>query len=119
MFAFPQQAVATALKSFGRLDGLVLNAGVIEPLRKIGDIDSMDEVQQLINVNVTSIFSSLRHSVKHLRETKGRVVMVSSGAATKAYGAWSPYWLVLHQIVFRSESNSSPSVLFTVPQRQP
>lgn len=90
-----QNAVDTAIKSYGRLDGMVLNAGLIEPFSKLGQVQSIEAIQELFNVNTISLFSIIRHATKHLRESKGRVVMVSSGAAGKAYASWGPYWSAL------------------------
>jgi NAD(P)-dependent dehydrogenase (short-subunit alcohol dehydrogenase family) len=75
---------------FSRLDAIVLNAGVIDPIRRIADAN-LDEIRQTFETNVMSVFSTLKHALPYLRETKGRVVVVSSGAATGGFSAWAPY----------------------------
>ncbi|KAG0310631.1 hypothetical protein BGZ99_000260 [Dissophora globulifera] len=68
-----QEAVALALKSWsGKLNGLVLNAGTFD-------------------VNLFSILTTLQHALPALRESKGRVIIVSSDVAHLALHGWGAY----------------------------
>jgi NAD(P)-dependent dehydrogenase (short-subunit alcohol dehydrogenase family) len=78
-----------AVKSFGRLDGIVINHGVLES-RRFEDLD-MASLKQLYDVNVFSCAALAKAGLKELRKTKGSIVWVSSGAASNAYQSWTAY----------------------------
>ncbi|KAJ1928075.1 hypothetical protein IWQ60_002387 [Tieghemiomyces parasiticus] len=82
--------VAAALKQFGRIDAVIHNAGIIEPVAKLADAD-LDAWRTLFDVNLFSIIGLTQKALPHLRERRGRVVMVGSGAAVKAITGWSAY----------------------------
>lgn len=48
-----QQVTDLAVKAFGRLDGLVINHGVLSPMKKIIDSD-VDDWRRLYDANVFS-----------------------------------------------------------------
>eukprot|EP01117_Protostelium_nocturnum_P002592 TRINITY_DN1334_c0_g1_i1.p1 TRINITY_DN1334_c0_g1~~TRINITY_DN1334_c0_g1_i1.p1 ORF type:complete len:261 (-),score=87.88 TRINITY_DN1334_c0_g1_i1:58-840(-) len=90
-----QEAVKLALQKFKGLDGLVLNAGVVEPLQTLSNA-SIDEWKRAFDVNFFSLVSILKEAIPELRKSAesgrgGRVVFVSSGAATKSYQSWGAY----------------------------
>ncbi|KAF9305510.1 hypothetical protein BGZ91_008741, partial [Linnemannia elongata] len=75
------EVVDVASKSWnGRLDGLVLNAGILEPLAPIANTNVKDWKHNF-DVNFFSIITLVQHALPALRESKGRVIFVSSGAA--------------------------------------
>jgi NAD(P)-dependent dehydrogenase (short-subunit alcohol dehydrogenase family) len=74
-------AVAKTLERFGRLDAVVNNAGMVEPLAPVGGSD-VDRWQYNIAVNLLGPFYLIRAAIAELREQRGRIVNVSSGAAT-------------------------------------
>ncbi|GMF76260.1 unnamed protein product [Aspergillus oryzae] len=76
-----QKAVDLALKSFGRLDGMVLNHGV---LGQVGKIAQADPEQWKHGFDIKA-------GLPALRETKGKLVFTSSGAAVSAYRGWGLY----------------------------
>jgi NAD(P)-dependent dehydrogenase (short-subunit alcohol dehydrogenase family) len=82
--------VETTLHHFGRLDGLVNNAGILAPLAAIGQSDP-DTWARNIAVNLLGPFYLIRAALPALRNAEGRVVNISSGAARKPIGAWSAY----------------------------
>jgi NAD(P)-dependent dehydrogenase (short-subunit alcohol dehydrogenase family) len=43
------------------------------------------------DVNFFSIITLVQHALPALRESKGRVIFVSSGAAVNAYHGWGAY----------------------------
>ncbi|KAF9110679.1 hypothetical protein BGX27_006027 [Mortierella sp. AM989] len=83
--------VSMALNSWsGRIDGLVLNAGVIEPLGTIASTPVAD-LKRAFDINFFSIISLVKYALPSLRESKGRIILVSSGAAIKSYHGWGAY----------------------------
>ncbi|KAL4076054.1 hypothetical protein J3A83DRAFT_4088848, partial [Scleroderma citrinum] len=88
------QAFDEARKKFGRIDSLVLNAGTLDPMGRIGDpAISVDAWKQHFDVNVFSLLGALRSALPDLRtsENGGRVVFISSGAATGGTPSWGAY----------------------------
>ncbi|MGD8992465.1 MAG: SDR family NAD(P)-dependent oxidoreductase, partial [Desulfobacterales bacterium] len=75
-----QTAVAKTLECFGRLDAVVNNAGMIEPLSPVSDSD-VDRWQYNIAVNLLGPFYLIRAAISALRDHRGRIINVSSGAA--------------------------------------
>ncbi len=76
-----RSAVAKTLKRFGRLDAVVNNAAMVEPLAPVSRSD-VDYWQTSIAVNLLGPFYLIRAAVDNLRQQNGRIVNVSSGAAT-------------------------------------
>ncbi|MGD9237614.1 MAG: SDR family NAD(P)-dependent oxidoreductase, partial [Desulfobacterales bacterium] len=74
-------AVARTLERFGRLDAVVNNAGMVEPLAPVSGSD-VDRWQYNIGVNLLGPFYLIRAAIAELRRQSGRIVNVSSGAAT-------------------------------------
>ncbi|KAI1315305.1 hypothetical protein EDD11_000966 [Mortierella claussenii] len=86
-----KETVELAKKAWsGRIDGLVLNAGVIDPLGAIADT-SVQDWKQAFDINFFSILALVQHALPALRESKGRVIFVSSGAAIHTRHAWGAY----------------------------
>ncbi|KAJ1994847.1 hypothetical protein H4R33_000081 [Dimargaris cristalligena] len=85
-----QRLVDVAIQNFGRITGLVHNAGVIEPIQKIADVD-VDAWKALFDVNVFAVVRLTQQAIPHLRKSQGRIVMLGSGASTHAYHGWSSY----------------------------
>ena len=84
--------ISTVIKTHNRLDGLVLNAGVLEPLGPILDESTpLAAWKDHFDVNFFSLIPALRASVPALRLSQGRVVFVSSGAAVGGLSGWGPY----------------------------
>jgi len=79
-----------ALQAFGRLDGVVINHGVLSPIARIEDA-SIEEWKKLYDVNLFSALAIAKETIPHLRAAKGAMLFVSSGAALKGYTAWGAY----------------------------
>jgi benzil reductase ((S)-benzoin forming) len=77
---------------FGRIDLWVNNAGVVEPIGMVADVDPGMLAHQ-ISVNVTGVLNGTRTFVRHLRSRSGGGVLVNitSGAATSVYPGWAGY----------------------------
>lgn len=83
-------AVQKCLEVFGRLDALVVNHGVLEPVARVEYAD-VEAWKKCFNINYFSAVEMVKEAAPALRESKGRVVLVSSGAATTPYLAWGAY----------------------------
>ncbi|RUS19392.1 hypothetical protein BC937DRAFT_87567 [Endogone sp. FLAS-F59071] len=88
-----ERAVKVALDRWGRLDGVVANAGVLEPIGSIA-ATSIDDWKRLFDVNFFSIITLVQKSLPHLRESNGRIIAVSSGAASKGVPRVGSVWQV-------------------------
>lgn len=86
------EAVAQAmLARFGRIDLLINNAGVIEPIAPVVTSDPAAWAQS-IQINLTGAYHALRAVAPHmLAAGQGCIVNVSSGAAYRALEGWSAY----------------------------
>ncbi|KAJ7129586.1 short-chain dehydrogenase [Mycena epipterygia] len=85
------EAVALALKRFHRIDALILNAAILDPLCRIGDDTPLDQWKTHFDVNFFSLITALKATLPALREKNGRVVFISSGAAEGNMAGWGPY----------------------------
>ncbi|KAI1178977.1 short-chain dehydrogenase [Nemania sp. FL0916] len=84
------EVVASTVKAFGKIDGLVINHGTLAPITKISDSDA-EEWRRAYDVNVFSAVALVKESILELRKSNGRVIFVSSGAASNAYIGWGAY----------------------------
>jgi NAD(P)-dependent dehydrogenase (short-subunit alcohol dehydrogenase family) len=82
--------VDQVMKQFGRIDALVNNAGILEPISKIGECDP-GQFKHNIGVNLLGPFYMIHETISALRESKGRVINISSGAAIRPIASWSAY----------------------------
>ena len=78
-------AVFDAAESrFGRLDGVVINAGIVAPSLPLADMDSA-RLRRMFEVNVYGAYLCARESARHLSKNRGgsggSVVLVSSAAS--------------------------------------
>lgn len=85
-----RRLVALARDRFGRLDAVVNNAGIIEPLARMEHADR-DAWRRAFDVNVLGPLLLVREALPDLRAARGRVINVSSGAAVKAVTGWGAY----------------------------
>jgi 3-oxoacyl-[acyl-carrier protein] reductase len=85
------KAVARCQDAFGRLDILINNAGVIEPIVRLADSDP-DQWGEATDINFKGVYHGLRAAIP-VMEAHGRgvIVNISSGAATGALEGWSQY----------------------------
>ncbi|MEU1626805.1 SDR family oxidoreductase [Streptomyces sp. NPDC020096] len=73
--------VDAAMSAYGRLDGLVLNAGVARS-GAVGEL-SVEDWETVMRTNVTGPFLLLRAALPHLLKARGAVVAVASVAALR------------------------------------
>jgi NAD(P)-dependent dehydrogenase (short-subunit alcohol dehydrogenase family) len=85
-----EAAVEKTAASFGRIDALVNNAGVIEPVAPLADTDP-DAWSHNLAVNLLGPYYLIRAALPHLRRARGRLVDIGTGASEKAIEGWSAY----------------------------
>ncbi len=85
-----RKAVDKTLDRFGRIDALVNNAAIVQPISAIARTDPADW-RYNIEVNLLGPFNLIRAAAAALRRQKGRIVNVSSGAANLALESISAY----------------------------
>ena len=84
-------AVAETLERFGRLDILINNAGVVDPMGPVGGVD-VTEWDQAIRINLTGPYLMVDAALAALRASPaGTVINVSTGAAHAPRTGWSAY----------------------------
>lgn len=84
-------AVQAAIATFGRLDVLINNAGVIAPIAPLGEADP-DDWGQAIDINLKGVFHGIRAALPPMVASGGgTIITVSSGAAHNPVEAWSSY----------------------------
>ncbi|MFF7753356.1 SDR family NAD(P)-dependent oxidoreductase [Streptomyces sp. NPDC007971] len=81
--------VRTALDAHGRLDGVVLNAGIGRG-GTVGDLSPADW-DEVMRTNVTGPMLLLRAAIPHLVRTRGAVVAVASVSALRNGPSNAPY----------------------------
>jgi len=92
-----ESAVATVLSEYGRLDGIVGGAGSLTA-GTVGELD--DETwAAAFRSNVTSAFVLARAALPALVESRGSIVLVSSGGGTGAVPGLAAYISSKHAVV--------------------
>ena len=90
-WASVQTAMAAVVNRFGRVDVLINNAGVIDPISFLADTDPTAWARA-IATNLSGVFHGLRAALPIMRSQRsGTVINVSSGAATSPYEGWGAY----------------------------
>ncbi|MEL6212132.1 MAG: SDR family NAD(P)-dependent oxidoreductase, partial [Pseudomonadota bacterium] len=83
--------VARALAETGRLDIMVNNAGLIDPITRLEDSDP-ESWARVIDVNLKGVYHGMRFAVPAMKaQGGGTIVTISSGAAVNALEGWSHY----------------------------
>jgi NAD(P)-dependent dehydrogenase (short-subunit alcohol dehydrogenase family) len=119
------QSLAQQLE--GGLDAVIVNAAQVEP---IGPLDRTDDAQwtQAIELNLLAPARLARRLLPALVKSQGRLITVSTGAATSPISSWSAYCtskaalLMLTKVIALeypaiTAISVSPGVIDTVMQR--
>ncbi|HID05566.1 MAG TPA: SDR family oxidoreductase [Armatimonadetes bacterium] len=84
-------AVDLTVTTFGSIDVMVNNAGVIEPISSLADSDP-DEWGKVIDINLKGVYYCLHAALPHmLKAGGGSVLTLSSGAAHGPMQGWAHY----------------------------
>jgi len=83
--------IAKAKETFGSVDILINNAGVIEPIAHLASADP-DEWGTVIDINLKGVFNGMRAVLPMMIASGGgSIFTISSGAAHGPVEAWSHY----------------------------
>lgn len=85
------RAIDETIKQFGRLDILINNAGVIDPISHLAESDP--EIWSLaVDINLKGVYNGMRVAMPLMKQQgDGTIINVSSGAANSALEGWSHY----------------------------
>lgn len=72
-----QNLISRTVEKYGQIDCLINNAGWHPPHKPIDDF-SIEEFQDLLNINLVSIFAACKLALPFLRKTKGNIINMSS-----------------------------------------
>ena len=88
-FEDEQNAVSKIKEKFGRLDGVIANAGlgVFKPVDQL----ELEDWNSMIETNLTGLFHSLKASVEELKKSEGYFITISSLAGTNFFENGSGY----------------------------
>lgn len=75
--------VEATVKHFGKIDILINNAGLF--MEGTTDTATLDQFDNLWNVNVRGTLCMMRNALPHLRRCKGTIVNISSVASTVTF----------------------------------
>lgn len=90
-WASVQAAVAAVMARFGRIDVMVNNAGVIEPIARLADADA-GAWGAAVDINLKGVFHGMKAVLPAMRaQGGGTIITVSSGAAVNPLEGWSAY----------------------------
>ncbi|MGW7520201.1 SDR family NAD(P)-dependent oxidoreductase [Streptomyces sp. NPDC054796] len=93
------EVVGTALETFGGLDVLVNNAGIMDRLSAVGDTDDA-EWERVVRVNLTAPFLLTRAALPHMLEAGGgAIVFTASEASLRGSAAGAAYTASKHGVV--------------------
>lgn len=86
-----EAAVHATVKTFGGLDVLINNAGVIEPIAHLSQADP-EAWGHVIDINLKGVFNGMRAALPVMESAGGgSILTISSGAAHGPVEAWSHY----------------------------
>jgi NAD(P)-dependent dehydrogenase (short-subunit alcohol dehydrogenase family) len=112
-----QEVAATIATEFGRLDGLLHNAGVISQALPL-EHTTMESWDQLLRVNLTAPYALTRHCLPLLRQAKqASVIFTSSAAGRELRAYWGPYAIAKHGVenvmqLFFDELHNTSNIRF-------
>lgn len=82
--------VDEAVSGHGRIDSLIANAGVLEPVQHVNDI-VVSDWKKLYDVNFFSIVSLVSIALPYLKQSRGNILFVSSDASDTYFNCWGAY----------------------------
>lgn len=88
-FEAQQNAVETLVEKWGQLEVLIANAGIghFAPIDEM----SIEHWNEVIDVNLTGVFYSIKAAVEALKSSKGYIITIASLAGTNFFARGSAY----------------------------
>lgn len=86
-----QSLIEHAKSTFGSVDILINNAGLIEPISRIAVSDPV-AWSNVLDVNINGVYHGLRYAIPVMQDQgAGTIINISSGAANSFLEGWSHY----------------------------
>ncbi|MFT6558429.1 SDR family NAD(P)-dependent oxidoreductase [Sneathiella sp.] len=86
-----EQLVKETIERFGKVDAIVNNAGIVDPVGLIEDTDPQEWARN-ISVNLVGVYNGIRSALPHFyKQGSGTIINISSGAAHNPLEGWSAY----------------------------
>lgn len=86
-----EAAIAATARTFGGLDVLINNAGVIEPIGHLSETDP-DDWSRTVDINLKGVMYGMHAAMPGMiAQGHGTIITVSSGAAHGPVEGWSAY----------------------------
>lgn len=95
--------VSETVKTFGKLDGAFNNAGGLGCIGPMETVETSD-YQDLVNLNVRSVFWSIKYQVEAMKEKGGSIVNCSSTAGVVTAPNFGIYVSTKHNLVGLTKS---------------
>ncbi|MBO9397983.1 SDR family oxidoreductase [Shimia sp. R9_2] len=90
-YAEVEAALKSTVETFGSLDVLINNAGVVEPISHLASSDPEDW-GKVIDINLKGVYHGMRAAMPIMEAAGGGTILtISSGAAHGPVEAWSHY----------------------------
>lgn len=93
-----EQAVASTVAQFGRLDVVVANAGVVPPWSDTAELD-LAALDSTLAVNVRGVAATLKYGARALRASGGSIVVMASMNAWRAAAGQAAYTASKHAVL--------------------
>lgn len=99
-----QNYIAKTIEVYGKIDGLYNNVGITGDRVPL-DNHSEDSFDHIMNVNVKSVFLSMKYAIPHMiKNGGGSIVNTASIAGVTGYPTFSPYAASKHAIIGLTKS---------------
>lgn len=72
-----KQAIEKVIETYGRLDHLILNAG-ISMWSRFDDLEDLSVIKQIMQTNYFGAVHCTHHALSHLKKSKGLITVISS-----------------------------------------
>lgn len=89
-FPLSKKAVDLAISTWKRLDAVIVNHGVLDPVKKLAD-STAEEWRSAFDKTFFSAVALAQAALPALRESRGTILFTSSGAASNSYPTWGAY----------------------------
>lgn len=84
------KAVELAEDRWQRLDGVIINHGVLDPVTRVANAKAEDW-RKAFDINFFSAVALVQAALPALRDSKGAIIFTSSGAASRGFPTWGAY----------------------------
>ncbi|GAB3177925.1 glucose 1-dehydrogenase [Telluribacter humicola] len=102
-----QQLVSETVRTYGRLDVAINNAGVGGVFARTADVPA-EEYHRVVNINLGGVFFGMQYQIRQmLRQGGGCIVNVASLAGLRGFANCSIYTATKHAIVGLTKASSA------------